>query len=380
MIKKTRLFTPGPTPLLPEAMAALAQSEVHHRTAAFQAVYKRVLQDLRYFFGTRNDVLLFTSSGTGAMESAVSNLFSAGDRVVVASAGKFGERWVEICRAFGLNVDVVEAPYGEPVPPEAVRAKVGGAAGLFFQASETSTGVAHDVQGLAAAGKDAGALVIVDAITGLGTMDLDIDGWGLDVVIGGSQKSLAIPPGLAFASVSGAALERSAHSTLPRYYFSYTKEKAAADKGDASWTPSTALVLAMAKSLEYVRELGRENLIANAGRLAEATRAAAVPMHLRVFASRPSPAVTALCPPAGLDAGKLIAAMQDRFGIILADGQGSMKGKIFRLAHLGYYDFPELAGCIASREIVLNELGYPCELGAGVRAAQEIFETTDAHR
>lgn len=380
MIKKTRLFTPGPTPLLPEAMAALAQSEVHHRTAGFQAVYQQVLQDLRYFFGTRNDVLLFTSSGTGAMEAAVSNLFSAGDRVVVASAGKFGERWVEICRAFGLQVEVVEAPYGEPVSPEAVRAKMGGASGLFFQASETSTGVAHDVKGLAAAGKDAGALVIVDAITGLGTMDLEVDGWGLDVVIGGSQKSLAIPPGLAFASVSAAALERSARTHLPRYYFSYAKEKAAADKGDASWTPSTALVLAMAKSLEYVRTLGRENLIANAARLAEATRAAAVPMHLRVFASRPSPAVTALCPPKGLDAGKLIAAMSERFGIILADGQGSMKGKIFRLAHLGYYDFPELAGCIASMEIVLNELGYPCELGAGVRAAQAVFETTDAHR
>ena len=184
MINKTRLFTPGPTPLLPEAMAALAQSEVHHRTAGFQAVYKQVLEDLRYFFATRNDVLLFTSSGTGAMESAVSNLFSAGERVVVATAGKFGERWVEICRAYGLNVETVEAPYGEPVPPEAVRDKVqemsrgGKVAGLFFQASETSTGVAHDVKGLAAAGKEAGALVIVDAITGLGTMDLDIDGWG----------------------------------------------------------------------------------------------------------------------------------------------------------------------------------------------------------
>jgi aspartate aminotransferase-like enzyme len=211
-------------------------------------------------------------------------------------------------------------------------------------------------------------------------MDLDIDGWGLDVVIGGSQKALAIPPGLAFASVSAAALERSAQATSPRYYFSYVKEKAAADKGDASWTPSTALVLALAKSLEYVREIGRENLIANAARLAAATRAAAAPMHLRVFASQPSPAVTALCPPVGLDAGRLIHAMQERFGIILAGGQGSMKGKIFRLAHLGYYDFPELVGCLASMEIVLRELGHPCELGAGVRAAQAVFETTDAHR
>jgi len=373
MLKKTRLFTPGPTPLLPAAMAAMAQSEVHHRTAEFRAVYKQVLEDLHYFYGTKNDVLMFTSSGTGAMEAAISNLFSPGDAVLVATAGKFGERWVEIARAFGLSVDTVEAPYGEPVTVDAVRTKLGARkyGGLLFQASETSTCVAHDVQGFAASAREYGALSIVDAITGLGVMPLDIDGWGLDVVIGGSQKSLAIPPGLAFASVSAAALERSAKTTLPRYYFGYAKEKKAADKGDASWTPSTALILALAQALKFVKELGRENLIANAATLAAATRAAMVAMGLTLFAkSSYSNAATAVCPPTGMDSRVIIKAMRERFGVILANGQGSMEGKLFRLAHLGYYDYPELVGALAALELVLTSSGHKVELGAGVRAAQ----------
>jgi aspartate aminotransferase-like enzyme len=375
MIKKTRLFTPGPTPLLPAAMAAMAQSEVHHRTAEFRAAYKQVLEDLHYFYNTKNDVLMFTASGTGAMEAAVSNLFSPGDAVLVATAGKFGERWVEIARAFQLNVDTVEAPYGEPVSADAVRAQLSAKpyTGLLFQASETSTCVSHDVRAFAAAAREHGALSIVDAITGLGVMELDIDGWGLDVVIGGSQKSLAIPPGLAFSSVSATALERSKQAKLPRFYFSYAKEKKAADKGDASWTPSTALILALAESLKYVRGLGRENLIANAAFLAEAARAALRAMGLELFAkSSPSNAATSVCPPAGIDSRLVIRALRDRFGIIVANGQGNMEGKLFRLAHLGYYDYTELAGALAALELVLTGLGHPVQLGTGVRAAQEI--------
>jgi len=379
MIKKQRLFTPGPTPLLPAAMAAMAQSEVHHRTAEFRATYKQVLEDLHYFYATTNDVFLFTSSGTGAMEAAVANLFSPGDAVLVATAGKFGERWVEIARAFGLSTDIVEAPYGEPVQAAAVREKLAAReyAGLLFQASETSTGVSHDVRAFAAAAAEHGALSVVDAITGLGVMELDVDGWGLDVVIGGSQKSLAIPPGLAFASVSARALERSKTATLPRFYFSYAREKKAADKGDASWTPSTALILAMAQSLKYVRELGRETLIANAAFLAEATRAGVRAMGLPLFAkSAPSNATTAVCPPAGTDSRVIIRALRDRFGMVVANGQGSMEGQLFRLAHLGYYDYPELVGALAALELVLAGLGHPVELGAGVRAAQQVAAAT----
>jgi aspartate aminotransferase-like enzyme len=375
MIKKQRLFTPGPTPLLPAAMAAMAQSEVHHRTADFRATYKQVLEDLHYFYATTNDVFLFTSSGTGAMEAAVANLFSPGDSVLVATAGKFGERWVEIARAFGLRTDVLEAPYGEPVSADAVREKLSGHsyAGLLFQASETSTGVSHDVRAFAAAAAEFGALSVVDAITGLGVMELDVDGWGLDVVIGGSQKSLAIPPGLAFASVSARALERSKTATLPRFYFSYAREKKAADKGDASWTPATALILALAESLKYVRALGRENLIANAAFLAEAARAGVRALGLQLFAkSAPSNATTAVCSPEGVDSRVIIRAMRDRFGMIVANGQGSMEGKLFRLAHLGYYDYPELVGALAALELVLTGIGHPVELGAGVRAAQQV--------
>ncbi len=316
---------------------------------------------------------MFTSSGTGAMEAAVANLFSAGENVLVATAGKFGERWVEIARAFGLNVDTVEAPYGEPVTAEAVRGKLRTKSygGLLFQASETSTGVAHDVRAFAEAARENGALSIVDAITGLGTMPLDIDGWGLDVVIGGSQKSLAIPPGLAFASVSAAAMERSKKATLPRFYFSYAKEKKAADRGDASWTPSTALILALAEALKYVRALGRDQLIENATILATAARAAMQALGLSLFPrSSPSNAVTAVCPPDGMDSRVIIRALRERFGIIVANGQGSMEGKMFRLAHLGYYDYPELAGAIAALELVLKSLGRPVELGSGVLAAQ----------
>ncbi len=384
MIKKTRLFTPGPTPIFPAAMAALGQSEIHHRTSEFKAVYRQVLDDLKYFYGTENDVLVFTSSGTGAMEAAVVNLFSPGDHVLVATAGKFGERWVDICKAYGLAVDVAEAPYGESVPVEMVRLRMreNVYAGLLFQATETSTGVRHDVAGLAGAAKESAQpapLVIVDAITGLGTQELDVDAWGLDVVIGGSQKALAIPPGLAFLSVSATALERAEKARLPHFYFNFLREKKAVEKGDATWTPSTALILALAQSLKYVRQLTREVLIANATLMAEATRAAAQHMGPELFATGfPANRVHRPFPPFGINFNIIIRALRDRFGIIVANGQGSLKGKIFRLAHLGYYDYPELVAVIAAMELVLHDLvvadmGGGCQLGAGVRAAQQVY-------
>ncbi len=376
MLKKTRLFTPGPTPLLPAAQAALARAEIHHRTEEFRALYRQVLEDLRYFYGTKNDVILFTSSGTGAMEAAVSNLLSEGEAVLVATAGKFGERWVEIARAFRLKVDTVEAPYGQAVPAEAVREKLGGGsyAALFVQATESSTGVRHDVQAMAAVAREAGALFIVDAITGLGTMELDVDGWGLDVVVGGSQKALMIPPGLAFASLSPAAWERAELARLPHYYFDFAREKKSAEKGEGAFTPSTALVLALAEALRYIRSVGRESLIANAQLLAEATRQAVRAMGLELFApAAPCDALTAVRPPEGMDSGVIIRALRERFGAVVANGQGSMKGRMFRVAHLGNYDFPDLAGLLAALELVLTELGHPCELGAGVRAAERVY-------
>lgn len=356
----------------------MAAAEVHHRTDDFRRVFRSVLDDLKYFYGTANEVILFTSSGTGAMEASVSNLFSPGDRVLVAAAGKFGERWVELGRAFGLEVECVAAPYGQAVPAPAVAEKLraGGYRGIFVQATESSTGVRHDVQGMAEATHAApdDPLVIVDAITGLGTSHLDIDGWGLDMVIGGSQKALMIPPGLAFASVSERAWKQMETARLPRYYFNFLKERKAAKNGEAAWTPATALVLGLAEALRYVRELGRERLIANAQLLAEATRAAVTAMGLKLFApDSPCDALTAVRSPEGLDSGAIIKEVRARFGSSMANGQGDMKGRIFRIAHLGYFDFTETLGVLGALEIALHALKVPVSLGAGVRAAQEVY-------
>lgn len=376
MIRKQRLFTPGPTPLLPAAQRAMAAAEVHHRTDDFRKAFRAVLDDLKYFYGTANDVILFSSSGTGAMEASVTNCFSPGDRVLVAACGKFGERWVELARAYGLEAEVVSAPYGQAVAPEAVAGKLrsGEFRGFFTQATESSTGVAHDVRRFAEAARGAPGdpLVIVDAITGLGTSHLEIDGWGLDIVIGGSQKALMTPPGLAFASVSARAWQRMETARLPRYYFDFRKERKAAQSGEASWTPATALVLGLAEALRYVRQLGRENLIANAQLLAAATRAGVTALGLKLFApASPCAALTAVAAPEGIESTAIIKEMRSRFGISMANGQGSMKGKLFRLAHLGYYDFPETVAALAALEITLKSMNLPVELGAGVRAAQE---------
>ncbi|HZS49842.1 MAG TPA: alanine--glyoxylate aminotransferase family protein [Bryobacterales bacterium] len=377
LIRKTRLLTPGPTPLYPPATRAMLASDLHHRTEEFRRLYKGVIEDLKYFMGTRNDVLLFTSSGTGAMESAVSNLFSRGERVVCVSAGKFGERWIEIAKAFGLATTILSAPYGEAVLPARVAAAVRdepSIRGVLVQATESSTGVAHDIEAMAAAVRGTDVLLIVDAITGLGTSVLDIDGWGLDVVIGGSQKALMVPPGMAYLSVSPRAWERARRSDLPHYYFDLRKEKQSGDKGESSWTPATSIVLALAEALRYIREIGRENLIQNAQLLARATRAAVAALGLRLFASRsPAGALTAVLAPEGMDSGVIVKEFRESFGAIVANGQGEMKGKIFRIAHLGYFDFADLFAVIAELEVILHRLGLPVRLGAGVAAAQQVY-------
>ena len=374
MIRKPRLFTPGPTPYLPEAQAALSLPSVHHRTKAFQGILDNVRDGLKYFYGTSNDVIFFASSGTGAMEAAVSNLFSPGDRVIVATAGKFGERWGELARTFGLQVELVEAPYGKAIPLAEVKSRLEDSAdirGLLFQTTETSTGVRHDAEGLARLCKDRGdVLVIADAITGLGTTDFDIDGWGLDVVISGSQKALMIPPGLAFASISERAWERMKSAKLPRYYFDFLKERASAKKHDTAYTPATSLLIGLAAALEHIHGMGRENLIRNAQVLADCTRHAMQALGLKLFAEVPADALTAVCAPEGLSSSDIEKKMNELFGAVVANGQGSMKGKIFRIAHLGYYDFTDMIGLIAALEMVLQTLGYPCSLGSGVHAAQ----------
>ncbi len=376
-IKKQRLLTPGPTPLLPRALHAMMASDIHHRTQDFIQLYPRVLADLKEVYGTQNDVLITVSSGTGAMEAAVSNFFSEGDRVVVLSAGKFGERWADLAKAYRLNAVVLTAEYGDVVSPERVEQALRenpGAKGVFFQASETSTGAAHDVRAIGEIVKKTQALCIVDAITGLGTMPLDIDGWGLDVVIGGSQKAFMIPPGLAFISVSAKAWAQGETARLPRMYFDLKREKKMADKGESAWTPNVSHILALAEALAYIKQLGMAKLVENAQLLARATRAAAVELGLELFApGSPSSSVTAVKAPAGMDSGEIVKAYRSQFGSIIANGQGTMKGKIFRIAHLGYFDFADLFAVIAELELILHDKGLPVKFGQGVAAVQKVY-------
>ncbi|MBZ5645118.1 MAG: alanine--glyoxylate aminotransferase family protein [Acidobacteriia bacterium] len=376
-IVKERLFTPGPTPLLMEAQLRALTMTLHHRTDAFRALMRETLDNLKYYFNTKNDIIVFASSGTGAMEGAVSNLLSPGDRVLIGTAGKFGERWVQLAKAYGIESVVVEAPYGQEVPVGEMKKHLesGGFRAVFIQATESSTGVRNDVESL---GKAVSALpdccFVVDAITGLGTTDLRPDEWGVDILIGGSQKATMIPPGLAFASISDKAGRAMEKSKLPRYYFDYAKERKSLAKGESSYTPATSLIVCLHAALNYIKELGRENLIANAELLAEASREAAVALGLKNFAvGTPANAVTSICAPPGIESTKVVKDMKSRFGVILTDGQGSMKGQMFRIAHLGYYDFLDLVAVLGALEITLLKVGHKVELGSGVRAAQNVY-------
>jgi aspartate aminotransferase-like enzyme len=377
-IIKERLFTPGPTPLLMEAQLRALTMTLHHRTDAFRTLMRETIENLRYYFNTQNDVIVFASSGTGAMEGAVSNLLSPGDRVLIGTAGKFGERWVQLAKAYGIESVVVEAPYGHPVPVSEMKKHLETSAkfrAVFIQATESSTGVRNDVQTL---GQIVSGLpeccFVVDAITGLGTTDLRPDDWGIDIMIGGSQKATMIPPGLAFASVSEKAWKVIEKSMLPRYYFDYAKERKNLAKGESSYTPATSLVVTLHGALTYIKQLGRENLVGNAALLAEATREAATAMGLTHFAvSSPANAVTAINAPPGIESTKIVKEMRARFGAILTDGQGTMKGHMFRVAHLGYYDFLDLLAVLGGLEITLQKIGHKVELGSGVRAAQNVY-------
>ena len=383
MLRKNRLFTPGPTPILPAAQTAMASFALHHRTADFRALFSKVLADTREFIGTSNDVLVLASSGTGVMEGAVSNLTSPGDKVLVLTAGKFGERWRDLTRAFGCSLDMVTAPYGETFSLEEVREKLTSSVRcVYMQATESSTGVRHDVEGIARTVRSAGGdtLLVVDAITGLGTTRFDADGWGIDVIIGGSQKALMIPPGLAYCAVSERAWKRMETTSSPRYYFDFRRERKAAAKGESAYTPATSLFAALAAALDFIREMGKGNLgagrdalIQNAETAAEMTRAGARALGLKLFASAPAAALTAIESP-GVDSGAIVKEFRESFSAVVANGQAEMKGKLFRIAHLGYYDYLDTVGILAALEHVLAHVtGTPVEYGSAVKAAQLVY-------
>lgn len=381
MIRKGRLFTPGPTQLLPAAQLAMAAADIHHRTAEFRALYSRVLADLKTFVGTANDVVMFTASGTGAMEAAVSNLTSPGDKVLVITAGKFGERWEGLAKAYGCQVDSVKAEYGQTVSLQQVREKLKpDHAVVYMQASESSTGARHDVEAVAGLLKGTSTLLVVDAITGLGTTRFDVDGWGIDMLIGGSQKAVMIPPGLAYTAVSERAWQRMETTKNPRYYFDLRKERKNGAKGESSYTPAIALVAALAAALDYIRgqgsgdlAVGRDMLIANAETAAAMTRAGALALGLKLFSSAPGAALTAIASPAGIDSGDIVKAFRNRFGAVVANGQGEMKGQLFRIAHLGYYDYLDTIAIVGALEHVIASTGAKVELGAAVTAAQKVY-------
>ena len=383
MLRKTRLFTPGPTPLLPAAQQAIAAADMHHRTAEFRDIFTRTLADLKTFIDTQNDVLILAASGSGAMEASVSNLTSPDDKVLVLTAGKFGERWRDIAKAFGCQVEVLSAPYGQTFDLAEVKSKVEGVHVLYMQATETSTGVRHDVKGVASLLQGTDTLLVVDAITGLGTTKFDVDGWGIDIIIGGSQKAVMIPPGLAFLAVSERAWQRMEQTKNPRYYFDLRKERKAAAKGESAFTPATPLIVGLLAALDYIRKsgkgdlaAGREALIQNAETSAEMVRAGVRALGLELFAPTcPAAAVTAVLPPAGVDSSALVKEFRERFAMVVANGQGEMKGKMIRIAHLGYYDYLDAVGVIGALEQVLFEVApsHRFKLGAGLRAVQETY-------
>ena len=378
MISKRRLFTPGPTPLHPAVQEALARPIVHHRTDEFRAVMKDCREGLKRFLKTAGDVVVLASSGSGGMEAALANVLSPGDAMLALVAGSFGERWTAIGRAHGMDVRVLEAPWGEAVSAESVAQALDRdpkIRAVFVQLSESSTGAAHDVEAIARVTRGRDTLLVVDAISGAGAMRLDTDAWGVDVVVVGSQKALALPPGLVFLALSARAWERVESATTPRFYFDLRRERKSQASGESAFTPAISLVVALKAALDIVDQAGGvAALVANASVLADATRAAAGALRLPLVAPRHhGDALTALFPPEGLDSGAIVKALKSEFGSTVAGGQGQLKGKIMRIAHLGYYDATDILGLVSTLEIVLTRLGHRFDLGAGMAAAEAAY-------
>ncbi|MGH3009798.1 MAG: pyridoxal-phosphate-dependent aminotransferase family protein [Gaiellaceae bacterium] len=372
---KRYLYTPGPTPVPPEVLAAIGAPVLHHRSPDFLPVYERVLRRLRDVCRTEHDVLLFGSSGTGAFESAVANLVSPGEPHLVVSAGSFGDRWVAMTTAYGADVDVLRYAWGETPEPDDLRARLREreAKAVWIVHSETSTGVVADVQALAAAAKEMGALVVVDAVSSLGAVPCETDAWGLDVVVSGSQKALMSPPGLALAAVSQAAL--GATGSSPRFYFDWEKTRKGQATLDAPVTLPVSLVAGLDVALGLLFEEGLEAAFERHIRLGRAARAGVKALGLELFSPDEdrSAIVTAVRTPNGIDATEVVKGVRDRFGMTIANGQGELKGKIFRLGHIGWFDVFDITTQIAAAELVLADLGADVERGVAVTAALEAF-------
>ena len=380
MAEKRYLMTPGPTPAPPEVLAAVGQPVIHHRGPDFRQLYAEALGRLREVFRTEQEVLLFGGSGSGAMESAVANLCSAGDPVLVVSAGYFGERWAAIASTYGVELDHLRYTWGEIPSADDVAARLREreARAVFFTHSETSTGVVADVQALGAVAKEAGALVVVDAVSSLGAVPLDTDDWGIDVVVSGSQKALMTPPGLAMLTASPAAWERSVSAASPRYYWDWERTRKGQSTLDAPVTPPVNLVAGLNVALRMLLDEGLVAAYDRHRRLGRACREGLKAMGLELSSpdDDSSAVVTAARAPEGIDSGELVLLLRDRHGVTLAPGQGELKGKIFRIGHIGYYDVFDITTALAAVELALVELGAEVERGVAVTRALEAFEQT----
>ncbi len=379
MDKPEIIMAPGPTPVPPQVLLAQGGPLVYHRGPGYGRLLREVSESLQEIMHTRSDVLVLTASGTGGLESAVANLCSPGDRVVVPVAGYFGERFAKIATAYGLDVRRVDYEWGRAVRPEDVAAALAEAPtkAVFMQQSETSTGVIHDVEAVGSVVREAGALFAVDVVSSLGAVPYDGDAWGVDVAIGGSQKAFSATPGVAFVSVSSAAWEAAASSTSPRFYFDWRLYKDAFDRKNPEnpFTPAISLMQGLREALALYFEEGAEAVLTRHRLLSEGTKAGARAMGLELFGEHPERAwaVTAVRAPEGIDGDEIVAKVRRDHHVILAPGQGPLKGKIFRIGHLGYYDRLDIVRCMAALESTLVELGHPVEPGAGVVAAQAVF-------
>jgi aspartate aminotransferase-like enzyme len=376
-MKKYYLMAPGPTPVPPNVLLAMAQPMIHHRTPEYEALFIEIRAGLKRLVQTAHDVIPFASSGTGSMEAAVVNTLSPGDTVLVLRAGKFGERWEEICARYGVGAVPVAAPLGETVPAARIAEALDAhpdARAVLMQHSESSTGVLHDVRGIAAVTRGTPAILIVDAVSSLGIADLAMDAWGVDVVVAGSQKGLMLPPGVSFCALGDRAWAQVERSRLPKYYFDLAAERKAVSRNEAHFTPAVSIMLGLREVLRMLTAEGLDNVFRRHERLARATRAGVEALGLALFArAAPSPALTAVVAPPGVDGEQVPATYARAHNITIAGGQGELKGKVFRIGHMGYVGDYDVLAAVAALEQVLHTLGSPVDFGAGVRAVQKVF-------
>ncbi len=375
-MKKKTLLTPGPTPVPERALTRMAMPAMHHRHSEFKKVLGEVREGLKYIFQTKGEVIIFASSGTGAMEAAVTNTLCKGDQVLVVRSGKFGERWADICKAYGVNADGIEVKWGSAVKVSEVAAKLKAKAykALLIQATETSTAVQHPVKEIAELTKGTETLLIVDGVTGVGVFPLPFDEWGIDLLVTGSQKALMLPPGLAFAALSEKAWKACEKSDLPKYYFNFRKELKNLGNNETAYTPAVSLIVGLHEVIKMYKEETLEKVFAENARMAEATREALKAMGLKLFAPEsPSDACTAAWTPETVDGAEVVKRIRDVYGYAIAGGQDQVKGKIIRIAHMGYIARYDIIAGIAALEQTLTDLGYKFELGSGVRRAEQVF-------